>query len=410
MSLWDAITGRRRVKLSLDSADGWNLDSGSKAGQSVTPTTAMGLSAAWACVRLRARVVGALPVGVFERVAGGERQPAKDHWLYRLVHDSPNADQTPAEYWGGQVGCMDLYGDGFSLKDRLGGRIVGLNPLRPEAMTVRRTTDGARKFHYSDRGHSETYAEEDIFHLRGFTLGGDRGLSAVAYGRHSLGIGLAADETAAKTFANGLQVSGFVEMLQGVKLSKKQREELVELFSKFTGSSRAGKVMPLDGGMKFVPLTMNPEDAQLLETRAFNIEEICRWFDTPPVLVGHASEGQTMWGSGIEQIMLAWLTTGLDPLLTGIQQAIGKQLLSPLERQRFYAEFNREGLLRADSKGRAEMYSKLFQVAAVTPNMIADRENFPRFEGGDRRFVNSTYVPIESAGAVKTQPAPGEPV
>jgi HK97 family phage portal protein len=410
VSLWDAITGRRRVKLSLDSADGWNVGASSKSGQSVTPETTMGLSAAWACVRLRARVVGALPVGVFERSADGERAAAKDHWLYRLVHDSPNADQTSAEYWGGQVGCMDLHGNGYSFKDRLRDRVVALNPLRPEAMTVRRTSDGDRKFHYSDRGHSETYSEDEIFHLKGFTVGGDVGLSAVAYGRHSLGIGLAADETAAKTFANGLQVSGFVEMLQGVRMSKKQREELVELFEKFTGSSRAGKVMPLDGGMKFVPLTMNPQDAQLLETRAFNIEEICRWFDTPPVLIGHAGEGQTMWGSGIEQIMLAWLTTGLDPLLTGIQQAIGKQLLSATERQRFYAEFNREGLLRADSKGRAEMYSKLFQVAAVTPNMIADRENFARFEGGDRRFVNATYVPIETAGKVKTQPAAGEPV
>ena len=411
MSLWDAITGRRRVKLSLEDPTNWNFGLDSHAGKPVTPDTTMNLSAAWACVRLRQRVTGMLGMGVYERGPGGERVAARDHWLYHLVHESPNADQTPFEFWSGQVACIDLWGNAYAYKERLGQRIVSLRPLRADRMTVRRDhASGARIYDYRDGKVSRPYSEDEIFHLRGLTLGGDVGLSAVTYGRHSLGIGLASDETAGKTFANGLQVSGFVEMALGVKLDAEQRNQLVDLFAKFTGSSRAGKVMPLDGGMKFTPMTMMPEDAQLLETRQFNVEEICRWFDTPPVLIGHAAEGQTMWGSGIEQIMLAWLTTGLDPLLTGIQQATQKQLLSPAERRRYYTEFNREALLRADAKGRAEFYSKIFQVAGITPNQIADRENLERFDGGDRRFVNSTYVPIETAGQVRTQPAPGEPI
>lgn len=399
MSLFDGLFGRRRVKLSLADPAGWDMGSGSHAGKPVSPDTTMSLSAAWACVRLRARVTGALGMGVYRLGRDGERVSATDHWLYDLLHESPNADQTPAEFWGGQVGCMDLWGNGYSLKDRSGSRVTALTPLRPDLMDpVKRDANGVRVYRYRDRGGVQTYTEAEVFHLRAFTLGGDMGLSAVSYGRHSLGLGMAADETAGKTFANGLQVSGFVEMLQGVRLDKKQREQLIELFDKFTGSSRAGKVMPLDGGMKFVPLTMKPEDAQLLQTRAFNTEEICRWFDTPPILVGHAGEGQTMWGTGVEQILIAWLTTGLDPLLTGIQQAARKQLLAPAERRALYPEFNRGALLRADSQGRAEFYSKVFQLGAITPNQIADRENLPRFEGGDQRFVNSTYVPIEAAG------------
>jgi HK97 family phage portal protein len=210
---------------------------------------------------------------------------------------------------------------------------------------------------------------------------------------------MAADETAGKTFANGLQVSGFVEMLQGVKLDAPQREQLIDLFAKFTGSSRAGKVMPLDGGMKFVPLTMNPEDAQLLETRGFNVEEVCRWFDTPPILIGHSSQGQTMWGTGVGQIVLGWLTTGLDPLLTGIQQACGKQLLSRPSGRRFYAEFNREACCAPTAPAAPTSTTRSSSLAGITPNQIADRENLPRFDGGDQRFVNSTFVPIDLAPA-----------
>jgi HK97 family phage portal protein len=311
---------------------------------------------------------------------------------------------------GGEVSCMDLHGNGYALKRYVGEKVVAAEPLRPDMMSCRRNANGVRLYDYSGPRFRGTYTEKDILHLRGFTLGGDVGLSAVSFGRHSLGIALAADETAGKTFANGLQVSGFVKLPAGTKADKEQKKQLIDLFDKFTGSSRAGKVMPLDGGMEFSPLDMKPEDAQLLESRGFSVEEICRWFDTPPILIGHAGEGQTMWGSGIEQIMLAWLATGLDPLLVSIEQALEKQMLSPAERRRYYVEFTREGLLRADSKARAEFYNKVFGVGGISPNQIADRENLPRFDGGDGRYVNATYVPIEEAGRRRTQPAPGDPI
>jgi HK97 family phage portal protein len=219
---------------------------------------------------------------------------------------------------------------------------------------------------------------------------------------------MAADETAGKVFANGLQLSGFVET--GASIDAEQRKDLMALFDKFTGSSRAGKVMPLAAGMKFTPLSFMPDDAQLLESRGFNVEDVCRWFDTPPILIGHSSQGQTMWGTGVGQVVLGWTTLGLDPVYVGHEQAIAKQLLSPAEARIYYAEFNREALMRADPSARAEFYSKLFGIGGMTGNMIADRENLPRFDGGDVRFVNSTLVPIDQAGKVRTQPAPGDPI
>lgn len=410
MSVLESLFGRRRVKLSLDDSANWNFGAESHAGKPVTQDTAMSLSAAWACVWRRARAVGAVGASVYQRGPDGERVAAHDHWLHRLVHESPNADQTPFEFWSGMQASQDLWGNAYAEKARISDRIVALNPLRSDRMTVRRDANGVRIFDYRDGKRTRTFAERDVLHLRGMTLGGDVGLSPVSYGRHSLGLAMAADETAGKTFANGLQLSGFIEMLQGVKLDKTQREQLIEIFDKFTGSSRAGKVMPLDGGMKFVPMNFTPEAAQLLESRAFNVEEVCRWFDTPPILIGHSSQGQTMWGTGVGEIVLGWITLGLDSLFVGHEQAVAKQLLPPAEQRQFYVEFNREALMRGDPKARGEFYSKLFSMAGITANQIADRENMPRFGGGDQRFINSTLVPIDQAGRVRTQPAPGDPI
>ena len=406
MSLWDGLTGlfaRRSVKLTDTS--GWFLDGGSHAGKAVTPDSTLNLATAWRCIRLRSRVLGSLPLMVHERLPSGGTRVVRDHWLYQLIHESPNADQTPAEFWGGEIACLDLRGNGYAKKQRMGARIVALDPLDPDAMQVDRDPQGRRRYRYSGKTHRGTYTEDDILHLRGFTFGGDVGLSPVAYGRHTLGLALAADETASKTFANGLQVSGFVELAAGTKLTKEQRDQLVDLFAKFTGSSRAGKVMPLDPGMKFTPLNMTPADAELLMSRGFNIEEICRLFDTPPILVGHSAQGQTMWGSGIEQILLGWLTMDLNPFLKGIEQAINKQLLSPAERGRFYAEYNREALLEADSKAKAEFISSMTQNGVMLRREAREKLNLPKLPGADAEVltVQSNLVPLNELGAATAE-------
>lgn len=209
-----------------------------------------------------------------------------------------------------------------------------------------------------------------------------------------------------------MRPSGF--FLTEHPLSPEQREQARKaLAERYAGPENAGRIGILEAGLfKWQDVAIPPRDAELLLSRKHDIVEICNLMDVPPILIGHAPEGQTMWGSGVEQIMLGWYQTGLKPYLDRIEKAIKRCLIAPAERATLYAEFNIEGLLRADSKGRAEMYSKLVQVGAITPNQIADKENMPRFEGGDVRLINSTLVPLAMAGQrpARVQPAPGEPI
>lgn len=415
-SIWDGVFSRRNVKLSnRDDAETLRQAlamAGSAAGKAITIDTVLQLSTAWSCIRLLSETIGTLPLGMFER-RGDTKRPATNDPLYELLHNSPNADQTAAEFWEGAVACLCGWGNAYAEKSMVLGRVVALTPLKPDLMTVQRR-DGRRRYLYSAPDGKRDLDEDQVFHLRGFGFGGDVGLSPISYARQTMGTALAADETAAATFANGLQNSGFIKLPSGVKPpTKEQKEQLIDMFAKFAGSSRAGKMMPLDPGMEFDSLSLNPDDAQLLQTRAFHVEEICRWFRVPPFMVGH-TEKSTSWGTGLEQQMIGFLTFSLRPYLTRIEQAVRKQLVAPADRSRLFAEFNLEGLLRADSAARAELYWKLFQVGAIDANWIAGKENIAPSAGGNRRYVNSTLAPIDEAGipiapARPVQPAPGEP-
>lgn len=404
-----------RAKLSgRDDANGEEYWSGSPAFlPSVRGTGVLALSAAWACVRLRSRVVGSLPFSVYEKQGPNKRQERDDHWLYGLLHDSPNADQSPFEFWSNMVGVLDLWGNGYAEKS-LGalGRTTALTPFTSEGTQVRRNREGLREYSFYDRGKRETLPEEKVFHLRGFTLGGDVGISAVQAGSMSLSGALAADQTAYGVVANGLQLSGFMETGK-TELKPEQRKDLTKIFDAFMGPSQAGKIMPLEKDFKFQPLRMNPVDAQLLESRGVNAEEVCRWFDTPPILIGHAGAGQTRWGSGVEQEFLGWLATGLNPLFVSIEQAVRKQLLPPAERARLKPEINRDAMLAIDSAARAALYSSLGQNGVMTRNEMRGKENLPPMDGGDVLTVQSNLVPLDQLGKVpprKVQPAPGDPV
>ena len=368
---------------------------GTFANKRVTPDSAMSLSAAWSAVRLNARTIGSCGRRVFRRDSSLVRVAAEDHPLHRVLAISPNSDQTPMEFWEGQVTALNLRGNAYAKIGRRGdGQVVALWPLNPDSVSVFRTPEGERRYQLSGEGD---VAESEIFHLRGFGAGGDMGLSPIQFGRHTLATALAAEEVAGSTFANGLQLSGFVEDQPAAKTTNEQREALVKLFEKFAGSSRAGKIMPLPPGFTFKALGLSPEDAQLLDTRRFSVEEICRWFGVFPILIGHASEGQTMWGSGIEQIVLAWLTLGLGTELERIEQAIEKQLLLPQDQGRYYVQHNVESLLRADSAARAALYSSYTQNGIASRNFVRSKENLPPYEGsnGDMLTVQSNLVPLD---------------
>jgi len=385
-------------KFGLANAEPWTAFYGgsSAAGKAVTDHTALNLATVWACVRLNSEAVASLPLQLFEKDGKGGRNPV-DHPLGEIISDSPNSEQTALEFWGAIAAWMLVRGNGFAEIDRTGGRINALNLLPADQVDVSRDQYDELRYRFTDRGKAYDLPAESVLHVRGFGFGGDLGLSAVRFGVQTLGAAIAADETAAKTFANGAMPSGVLSTDQ--EIDDEQREQLSSLLKQYAASTNAGKIMVLESGLKFEKLSLDPQAVQMLETRRFNTEEIARWFGTPPIIIGHASQGQTMWGSGVEQLILQWLLTGLNPLLTRIEKRVRKQLLSPADRRRLYPEFNREGLLQADSAAKMTFLSGAVQNALMTRNEARAKLNLPAMAGGDTLTAQVNLAPISTLGA-----------
>jgi HK97 family phage portal protein len=400
MSIWTGLFSRRGVKLSnRDDAETMRAaltSNASAAGKRVSPETVLNLATAWSCIRLLSETIGTLPLQVYRR-DGETKTVDRDNPLYALLHDSPNADQTAAEFIEAIVACLCLWGNFYAEKIYFGERLIAIQQLRPDLVTVKRNARNRRVYGYRGGDRYREIDEDKVFHVRGFGVGGDVGLSPIGYARQTMGNALAADETAGETFRNGLQLSGFIKEAQGTRATPEQRKELLKLFEDFMGSKNAGKVMPLPHGFEFSSITMNPEDAQLLETRRFHVEEICRWYRVPPFMIGH-TEKSTSWGTGLEQQMIGFLTFSLRPYLTRIEQAIKKQLIPVGQRAKVYAEFNLEGLLRADSQGRAALLSALGQNGYITRNEGRALDNRAPMPGGDVLTVQSNLVPLDQLG------------
>lgn len=367
-------------------------------GKSVSAQTALQLDVVWACVKLISQLVATLPLSVYEK-KDGRRRSASEHWLHKVIAAAPNADMSAADFWESLLTSILLWGNAYALIVRNGaGKIIALEPLRPERMAPKLQRDGSMLFVYVDEnGHRFEYSETEILHLKGFTLDGRMGLSPISYARHTLGAAMAQEETAATIFKNGLRPSGYVTTDQ--ILTKGNREEVREsVVTQVASGSESGRTLVLEAGMKYAPVAMNPEDAQLLQSRGFSIEQLCRWMcNVPPVLIGHAAQGQTMWGSGVEQLLMGWKVTGLNPLIIKIEQSLNG-LFPPSERERYYVKFSLQGLLRADAKGRAALYASGLQNAYLSPNEIIELEDGEPYEGGDRHFVQANLVPVDQIG------------
>ena len=277
--------------------------------KTVTPSSALQLAAAWACVRKTAEMVASLPLHQFEREDGGKVRVEDD--LTEILTIRPNRDQTAQEFWEGMIGQQVLRGNAFAEKMFIGRRLVGLRPLLD--CQPQRGPDRAWRYNVLDRGRTERLPAEKVFHLRGFGGGDGLGLSAIQYGANALGAALAADETAGRIFSNGMMASGVLTTEQS--LTKEQQAG---------AAGGAGDVHRQQQGRQgddpgisrlgYDQLQMNPEDAQLLETRRFQVEDICRWFGVPPIIIGHSADGQDHVGQAAsEAIMLSWLTLGINP-------------------------------------------------------------------------------------------------
>lgn len=385
--------------LRLDTSEGWPryFFGVQAAGQTVNVRTALQVSAVWACVRLLSQTISTLSLDIMERQRDGTWAPARDQRLQFIVDDMPNADSTASVFWEAMIAAMLLQGNGVAERRYdAGGRLIALEFLPWSKLTVNKRLDGTRQWLFTENGIQREIAESRIFRVAGFTLDGDWGLSAIEYGAAVFGGAMAAANSANSTFEKGLAPT--IGFKYANFLKKEQREEFRETFENMAGALNAGKPVLLEGGMDTVTIGIKPSDAQLLESRAFSIEEICRWFGVPPHMVGH-SEKSTSWGSGIEQQMIGFLTFTLRPLLKRVEGAISKDLMTAAERTRLKARYNVEDLLRTDSKTRAEFLRLMVSEGIMTRDEARLKENL-KPKGGNAAVltVNSANMPIDKLG------------
>jgi HK97 family phage portal protein len=371
-----------------------------------TAAGVLGLSAAWACVNLLSGTIASLPLMVYRADRSGQRSVASDHPLYRVLHDSPNADQTSIDFWEFVAASVELMGNGFSEVERgSDGRVIALDvPIAPDLVAVRRAAGGELEYEWTVGGRRRIVPQDRMLHVRGFGGNPLGGMSTLSHGRHTFGIAISIERSAAATFRNGIRSSGV--MSTDMELKKDQRDQAEELLqSKYQGCMNSGTPMLLDRGLKWQSITINPDDAQMLESRGFGVEEICRFFGVPPFMVGH-TEKSTSWGTGIEQQTLGFVKFTLRRRLKRIEQALMKQLLTARDRSDGISiEFNLEGLLRGDSKTRADFYASGLQNGWRTINEVRELENLPPVEGGDVPRMQKQNVPITEAPALDAPPA-----
>lgn len=385
-------------KIGLKSSGFWGrfFNGSTYSGETVTADKAMSLATVNRAIRLRAETVATLPLRFFESTPNGPKQvtgiEADD-----LLRVSPNGDQTPVEFWEGMIAAMDLLGDGLAEKHRNGGRVIALTQMGPDRVETFRNVQGTVVHRYTDpKGRQRDMSPDDVFQIKGFSFGGDRGLSMVRIGAQVMGLALAGEKTAGSLFRSGLRSSGFLKTA-GV-FGPEDRKKLQGILDEYVGSEKAGGLMILEGGMDYTPLSMSAHDAELLLSRKWNVEELARLTGTPPILLGHASEGQTMWGSGVEHIVQAWLTLGLAATLKRSESAIAKRLMSPTERQRIYAKFNVDALMRADSVARSQLYSTYAQNGIRTRDEIRALDELGPMPGGDVLTAQVNLVPLAQLG------------
>jgi HK97 family phage portal protein len=368
----------------------------SMSGKSVTPSSAIQVSAVYACVRVIAETIASLPLHVYESTDAGSRK-ANEHTLYRLLHDEPNNEMTSFIWREVMLSHLLLWGNSYCQIIRSGrSRIVGLYPLLPDHMAVDRDTKGKLTYTYTtSEGRMEQLNPEDVLHIPGLGFDGVMGYSPIALEKAAIGLGIAAEEYGSKFFQNGARPSGILTHPNTVKDPASLRASWNAAYG---GSGNASRVAVLEEGMTFVPLSMPNNEAQFLETRKFQVTEICRIFRVPPHMIGDLERATF---SNIESQNISFAVHTIRPWLVRIEQAINKTLIPENEKGRYYAQFNIDGLMRGDYKSRMEGYAIARQNGWMSANDIRALENLNPIseeEGGNAYLVNGNMIPISLAG------------
>ena len=360
--------------------------------QNLSTDAALQISAVWACIELRANTIAGLPFFAYE-TRGGEKTLARNTRLYEILHESPNSRMTPFEFWRVMMMNHDLRGNAYARIDRNSkGEAIALWPMPTDQVEVKVLDDGAMVYVYTLGSDVTVYGESSVLHLK--NLGnGTVGLSKLEFMRATTDESQKAQSAAAKVFGSGGKPTGVLTIDKVLK--PEQRQAILNSFAGMA-EGNAARLFVLEAAMNYKQLSMTPEDQQLLESRVFGVEEVCRWYGTPPVMVGN--NGVTAWGSGIAELVQGWHTLHLRPVVISIEQAVRKRVMTPAQRQTMSAEFSLDALLRGNPMQRAEMYAKGAQNGWITRAEIRQLEGWPAMAGTDVLTAQSNLVPLGMLG------------
>ena len=378
---------------------------GSTSGKRVTEQSAMQMTAVYSCVRILSEAVAGLPLHLYKYNDKGGKEKAIEHPLYRILHDEPNPEMTSFIFRETLMTHLLLWGNAYSQIIRNGkGEIVALYPLMPNKMKVDRDENGVLYYEYT---HSSDEADTmknttvrlssyDVLHIPGLGFDGLVGYSPIAMAKNAIGMAIACEEYGAKFFANGAAPSGVLEHPGVIKDPQRVRDSWQ---STYGGTANAHRVAVLEEGMKYTPISISPEQAQFLETRKFQINEIARIFRVPPHMVGDLEKSSF---SNIEQQSLEFVKYTLDPWVIRWEQALSRALFTEEEKTSMFIKFNLEGLLRGDYVSRMNGYATARQNGWMSANDIRELENLdliPDEQGGNLYLINGSMLPLKNAGA-----------
>jgi HK97 family phage portal protein len=408
MSIWKQVYGSLRGGWktygpnSIDGPGAFDSADDDSPFGSVTAETALRLSAVHACISLRAEIIGSLPLVLRD----ANKKPLLDHPLYNVLANSPNYDMTAPEFWSMENAHVDMFGNSVCIIERgMQKKVVALTPVDPTSASFEYNKSGTRK---KWKIGQDDFSDDDIFHDRGFSMNAGWGLPRLDIGRQILQAQLAANSSAMRAFKQGLKVGGFFLNERSKDLTTPELKDLEEQLNKFGRPENAGKYMALLKGLKPIAGTefsVKPSDAQLLESRYFGIEEICRLFNVPPQLIGQSNKASS-WASSIENINLFFVMYSVQPSIIRKEKRISKKLLTPYDLANgVQPKFSLQSLLRGDTKTRNSAYVQGLQNGYLCQNDVLALEDRPGIgPEGDVYRVQLNMANAEDNGDKKPKP------
>ena len=368
----------------------------SSSGKAVNEKIALQTTAVYACVRILAETIASLPFHTYRYTLNG-KEKAIEHPIYYLLHSEPNPEMTSFVFRETLMSHLLLWGNAYAQIIRDGrGRVLGLYPLLPNRMSVNRNNQGELVYQYEKDGQTYFFRSYEVIHIQGLGFDGPIGYSPIAMAKYAIGMAIATEEYGAKFFANGANPGGVLEHPGVVKDPARIRESWNAVYQ---GSSNAHRVAVLEEGMKFQSIGIPPEQAQFLETRKFQLNEIARIFRIPPHMIGDLEKSSF---SNIEQQSLEFVMYTLDPWVVRWEQAIQRALFTENEKRQYFVKFNVDGLLRGDYQSRMNGYAVGRQNGWLSANDIRELENLNRIPedlGGDLYLINGNMTKLKDAGA-----------